>query len=105
MSEVGGGGEEAGGEAGEEAGEDDLDLESFGKKKRKKKAVALVEEALSNLSLADSEELAANFAELKKKKKKKKDLEELVAELDGEHEDKENDGKPKAPLPFTLSRF
>ncbi|XP_006610898.1 eukaryotic translation initiation factor 2 subunit 2 isoform X2 [Apis dorsata] len=90
--------------------EDDeaLDLENFGRKKKKKKKAFnldeldaalpdakkedIVEQQTEEVIVDDTFDLDMDFSKTKKKKKKKKDLDELVAEEERkEIEDKENE--------------
>uniref|UniRef100_V9IIK8 Eukaryotic translation initiation factor 2 subunit 2 n=1 Tax=Apis cerana TaxID=7461 RepID=V9IIK8_APICE len=90
--------------------EDDeaLDLENFGRKKKKKKKAFnldeldaalpdtkkedVVEQQTEEVIVDDTFDLDMDFSKTKKKKKKKKDLDELVAEEERkEIEDKENE--------------
>ena len=88
--------------------DDTLDLESFGRKKKKKKKAFnldeldaalpdtkkedVVEQQTEEVAVDDTFDLDMDFSKTKKKKKKKKDLDELVAEEERkETEDKENE--------------
>jgi len=91
---------------------DDIDLESFGTKKKKKKKRGEGLENLDDLkeSLpeekedkpAEDEDLDLDsFGTKKKKKKKKKDID--LDELDNEEEDKDNEGAADSSDPWTGS--
>jgi len=90
---------------------DDIDLESFGTKKKKKKKRGEGLEDLGELkeSLPEEKEEKAeeedldldSFGTKKKKKKKKKDIDLDV--LDNEEEDKENEGVADSSDPWTGS--
>ncbi|XP_076618203.1 eukaryotic translation initiation factor 2 subunit beta isoform X2 [Colletes latitarsis] len=88
--------------------DDTLDLENFGRKKRKKKKAFnldeldaalpdtkkedVIEQQTEEVAVDDTFDLDMDFSKTKKKKKKKKDLDELVAEEEHkEIEDKENE--------------
>lgn len=88
--------------------DDTLDLENFGRKKKKKKKAFnldeldtalpdtkkedVVEQQTEEVAVDDTFDLDMDFSKTKKKKKKKKDLDELVAEEERkEIEDKENE--------------
>ncbi|XP_053971724.1 eukaryotic translation initiation factor 2 subunit 2 [Hylaeus anthracinus] len=88
--------------------DDALDLENFGRKKKKKKKAFnldeldaalpdtkkedVVEQQMEEVPVDDTFDLDMDFSKTKKKKKKKKDLDELVAEEERkEIEDKENE--------------
>ncbi|XP_076162143.1 eukaryotic translation initiation factor 2 subunit beta isoform X2 [Ptiloglossa arizonensis] len=87
--------------------DDALDLENFGRKKKKKKKAFnldeldtalpdtkkedVIEQQTEEIAVDDTFDLDMDFSKTKKKKKKKKDLDELVAEEERkEIEDKEN---------------
>lgn len=90
---------------------DDIDLESFGTKKKKKKKRGEGLEDLGELKESLPEEKEENaeeedldldsFGTKKKKKKKKKDIDLDV--LDNEEEDKENEGAADSSDPWTGS--
>ncbi|XP_076162144.1 eukaryotic translation initiation factor 2 subunit beta isoform X3 [Ptiloglossa arizonensis] len=88
--------------------DDALDLENFGRKKKKKKKAFnldeldtalpdtkkedVIEQQTEEIAVDDTFDLDMDFSKTKKKKKKKKDLDELVAEEERkEIEDKENE--------------
>jgi len=90
---------------------DDIDLESFGTKKKKKKkrgeGLESLEDVKEALPVEEEEKMEEedldldSFGTKKKRKKKKKDLD--LEELDNEDEDKENEGGVDSSDPWTGS--